>query len=175
MLVFYCLMIQYVWLWAAVLTALCCGGRLLLSPKQTAASLLHSFGAESRAVVVGAKRSRTVRCRFGVRSQTSSQCQCELHHQGTVRLAQPVAEMHYGRWTTDAEGDAGVQTWHFDGPYGNRGCHHSLLSSLWFTDSREFVSPGKRSETKHIFMFFSEITLSHQSFQDCSYKIKHMG
>lgn len=48
------------------------------------------------------QKGRTVRCHFGVQSQTSSQCQCELHHPGTVRLAQPVAEMHHGRRTIDA-------------------------------------------------------------------------
>ena len=58
----------------------------------------------------------TLRCHFGVRSQTSSQR--ELHHPGSVRLAQPVAEVHHGRWTSDADREAGVQIWYFDEPYG---------------------------------------------------------
>lgn len=39
---------------------------------------------------------------------TSSQCQRDLHQPSPLRLAQPVAEMHHGRWTADAAGDAGI-------------------------------------------------------------------
>lgn len=41
----------------------------------------------------------------------AARCQCELHHPDTVRLAQPVAEMHHGR----RPADAAVKTLDFQG------------------------------------------------------------
>lgn len=79
--------------------------RRWLGSARTLASLFGSFAAESGAVVVGAKRGRTVRCHFqGPRRQTGRRRWCDLHHRGIVRLAQPEREVHHGNasaWCED--------------------------------------------------------------------------
>lgn len=73
--------------------------RRWLGSDRTLASL---FG--SGAVVVGAKRGRTVRCHFrGPRRQTGRRRWCDLHHQGIVRLAQPEREVHHGNASARCE------------------------------------------------------------------------
>lgn len=91
--------------WFKRLNELVYSVRRWLGSARTLASLFGSFAAESGAVVVGAKRGRTVRCHFrGPRRQTGCQRWCDLHHQGIVRLAQPEREVHHGNtsaWCED--------------------------------------------------------------------------
>lgn len=78
--------------------------RRWLGSARTLASLFGSFAAESGAVVVGAKRGRTVRCHFqGPRRQTGRRRCCDLHHRGIVRLAQPEREVHHGNASARCE------------------------------------------------------------------------